>query len=575
MSQLVGYTRKILASAISSIADELEQTVLDFNEAIHVLSSQQSTKQDGRLRSESTTTAATASIASPSQTSTAIEPTSAVNEQKPVHPSRSVQPRHVCRDVTGRSHNIATTRQPEAVGFSPILNVRLSRSSPLLSADTSHHLAFHEKRKKSSPTRQCASKSPSLDSAVSTSMSASMSTSSPCLVHIPATARDDHKPAPDGARHGVPISGSPVSEVITRGTSSVEADEAGVACTRIQPSNVLNRIGQKRPGKVVRSQCLTQHGHHPEATLNQFNAGWSSFKVDTGTQTETETSGALVLTSSHEAALTRWFSLRPFTQVLSFAFSQFANIVLMFSEEPQSVDSTGSRSHRRQLSITLDNATNNPATYPHANATESYSAITLAVSKEASSLESPMLTSAYSCESFEIIESSSGGRTSCSPQDVDSPSDKSFLSRLYSDTNATQTEASGCRLAEFNRCQDTESLTASAEFFQFNFKDLVSNRQFNKLNPMGGVRISCPEFPDENSESEVETTPTTMDVPNIGAEGAHGYPDAAKKSGLCAVNEDIDSNDDDNDDDDDDGSASFTVLSENGDEEFIVLEMNK
>lgn len=367
--------------------------------------------------------------------------------------------------------------------------------------------------------------------------------------------------------------------------------------------------GMKHPGRVIRTQsastqeqdqlCPRQESAPPTVTESHYR----SFKQTACRQVggeqpndhtpssgndlkgrkpythhveEESSTGVLV---EHNTRVPRWASLRPLARMLSFAFAQLANVVLIFAASSQSAHS-----------LTSSNSAPGTEACPHE--------VTIAMSPAANKghgqmenicmhqlneqevhvLNVPQRT--YSTDSFEIIESS------CFTSAADGEKlnhIKASECHIY----RTPTQACGDALSdrlEFSSghfsCGDgphrhaplTDNSTSSTGLVSFDFRKLLTDGQLTVDKPRPDSRCQGPPsvLCCSTDSGYVLVEETSLDQTVTGDSSVCGHWAVHRDSGRCD-----DSNDSDDggaDDDDGDSSASFIILSDNDNNncEFIL-----
>ncbi|KAH9519287.1 hypothetical protein Btru_075186 [Bulinus truncatus] len=529
MAQWVCYTKKMLTSAITHLADELEQTVLDFNDAIHNLSSssnanniKDSLPNDGTSRDGQNIV-----ISEPvghKPLSDVDQPTVQCNNEEEecehIHPEYfdSLQEGVHRSNIFIKTYHVATTRQPETSGFTSIVTATLSLPSPIkANQETDKNKSYIKQN------QQVKCIAPH--------------TFTNCKICNPATSSFSSSQNPE-QKISAQLCKSPVSEVIARDSG------------RQSPLYSFKKTGQfkmhnaerKRPGKVIRTQVSSVFKQDAAETHRYFtpiieNPSQPDDKSNDSRlerineNSEQHTSVSVIIERlSHP---TNWLSLSSIGRVLSLAFNQIANMLLTTGDESQLLESD-TRSGTRPLSVTYHRSLPINANFDFASQ-DSFQIIR----RDLSPVHPSLLRSTQSCESFEVIEQPADYEIEhCSEYVGQRP----FLLRMFSQSSSN---------SDTNNLPDVQMGTceSSAEFCNFNFKHLVSDRQCNQLNPLPAESIS------DSDQCHISTSVVLNDE----------HRTVTSMTNLVCESNDGEAEDTE--------SLTFAVISENEDDDFIILHL--
>ncbi|KAK6975465.1 hypothetical protein BgiMline_021827 [Biomphalaria glabrata] len=542
MAQWVYYTKKLLSSAVTHLADELEQTVLDFNEAIHNLSSSQLTQErKDSVHIENDNAEGKDTIITEPVQNTLKAPPKSYSKCSSVLPCTGTEDKvdgnqskiaktfnaESTKNIFIQSYQVTTTRQPETPGFTSVVTATLSKSSSTLSRgdalknslDLQHGCRVHYVNPLPLDNSQSCS-----------SITASPSDNQNIEQKIPTQ-----------------LCKSPVSEVINRDCVKQNSN----LCTLGNNNCKLQSISTKRPGKVIRAQVtsfydqstLESHRHFVPIIDGTFEMG---SRPNRDNQAGDENRSAVLHTSvnvivervSHGL---NWLSpLNSISRVLSIALSHVASMLLVIDEESHPLEHDNSPGNR-QLSVTYHHSVPASEKFDF-TAGHAYQIIREKSSQEP--LHSSFMRSTHSCESFEIIEQPSDRDLEhCSEYVGQRP----FLLRLFSQSSSNGEIPDTTNIINAHSLQ-TDPFSSSAEFCNFDFKNLVSNKHFNQLNP----------FPEKSEDDSLLcNSESPLVIENL--KGGMSSPDGSTW--------------DYEEDQEDNESVSFTVISENDDEDFIILQL--
>ncbi|XP_005110607.1 uncharacterized protein LOC101857839 [Aplysia californica] len=512
MSSWLGYTKKMLGSAISTIAQELEQTVVDFNDAVQVM---------GQSRETSN-----------AETEGNKTNTPSFREQHLARESQELPKGPLTLDEHPEEQQItAATRQVATRTYLHSMSTWPTTCLPP---------SFITTQPKPSDSNNSSTQEESLKGYS-------------CNSKVLKLSSDE-----EGSKY----------DKVNNHKALYAAYEYDTGCRYHRKGVLRMRLGEKRPGKVIRATSA-ESDKSQSGTFSPGNEILLASSVDrqsrvnesnrllaAGTVDSSNSQALVPYSASGEAQVSpKWLGF------FTFALAQVTSAVWMILDEPPrtSVASALSRS-------------NSPQNVPYGRSPrkkssdlkQQYLATKLEVHKTQNSShhlrdqEDPLLLSpvsirsTYSSESFEIIDASMAAEES----------EVAMLWSEYEDCQRENPDFDAYSGREPSNVKPSAQMTnSSAELINFDFSSLVSNRQW----PNQSLEVDV--TPQEAAGGELCTSSHDWVENHFTSDGkapqCQCRGEGCNSSPPCTVHLYVVESDD--------GSSSFDVLSDPGEEEFIMF----
>ncbi|GFN88130.1 hypothetical protein PoB_001463600 [Plakobranchus ocellatus] len=270
----------------------------------------------------------------------------------------------------------------------------------------------------------------------------------------------------------------------------------------------------------------------------------------------------------------RWPVLAPLARVLSFAYSQVVSAMLLLQEEEgsNSISSGNNRSRASSFSKELSSIRSSPPNLPpysKPSINQNDEAVKSQCSGGSHRRQMSQLSlagSAFSSDSFEILDLPDMESSNFVYVGDDTPSGEILQEyHLFPSKVSYSLQPSAITQSPFHpniskSHEDSLMTTSSADFAHFDFQELISNIHHDKLNP---ITASPGEGSASSQEGDLyKTLAKNDDVPDTSM--FESFVVLEKSSEISGAS--VSNPDDANDSDDGSESASFTILSDCGEE---------